>query len=92
MYSKYLFIRDDDEGTVDSLTTNKLEDFREFCHYLHLLSDEEWEKTRDFIQDILEAWGFYDFTSNDINYFIIRKKDEDYNPEELEEELNNEEK
>ena len=79
-YSNYLFISDDDEGTIKYLTTNKLDDFIEFCHYLDpKYINDFWDQAiKPTIILDLKTDGIYKFTGNDINYYIIQKREVNY--------------
>ena len=75
-YSKFLFIKDNDEGNVDYLTTDDLDDFYTWCHYFKGLSEETWFAfIRQEAISSLRLDGIYKYDGNDVKYYIINKRE-----------------
>ena len=64
---KYLFIRMFEDGATTKLTDN-LDDFKEFCHYSSLSS---WDEHKKLIKKCLQKTCQYEFTGNDVWYYIL---------------------
>ena len=64
---KYLFIRMDEEGVVTQLTAD-LDDFKSFCHYSDLSG---WSDHKKLIKKCLQKTCQYEFTGNDVWYYIL---------------------
>lgn len=68
MADKYLYIREF-EDEVTRMTSNDLEEFKDFCHYASL---SDWGKHKEFIERCLREGDTYSFIGNDVHYFIRR--------------------
>lgn len=65
--NNYLFIRMDEEGVLTKLTNN-LDDFKSLCHYSSL---SDWTEHKRLIKKCLQKTYQYEFTGNDIWYYIL---------------------
>ena len=63
----YLFICADETETKVKLS-EKLDDFKDFCHYTEL---SDWEEHKKYINKILDKSNIYVFNGNDVHYYII---------------------
>ena len=64
---KYLFIQMFEDGVTTQLT-DKLDDFRDFCHYCDL---SDWNEHKKLIKKCLRKSCQYEFTGNDVWYYIL---------------------
>ena len=65
--NSYLFIRMFEDGVATQLTDN-LDDFKEFCHYCDL---SDWTEHKKYIKKCLQKTCQYEFTGNDVWYYIL---------------------
>lgn len=65
--SKYLFIRMFEDGVKTQLTDN-LDEFKTFCHYCDL---SDWAEHKKHIKKCLQKTCMYEFTGNDVWYYIL---------------------
>ena len=65
--NKYLFIQMFEDGVTTQLTDN-LDDFKEFCHYSSL---SDWAEHKKLIKKCLRKSCQYEFTGNDVWYYIL---------------------
>ena len=73
---KYLFIMWI-EGYIKRMETDNLDDFREFCHYCHLDDSKAWERHKKVIKKSFNNFLPYEFTGNDVKYYIFPIEEEE---------------